>query len=226
MTTEHNNTPETQPEHPEKLKDVKEVLAYLAERFPACFSLEGDAKPLKIGLFQDLAERLEGDEKVSKTQLRQAIRRYTNSWRYLRSAQAGAVRVDLDGNPCGELEAEHIEHAQKTLQESQERAKAQRQERQAKAPKGDKAPARRRPARAEQAAKVKPAKLKQKVEPKRNLPPMEKVSSDKLHANMGVMVMLGSAPAKGVIVDINRDDVMVRLESGLTVKVKVDHIRI
>ncbi len=25
--------------------------------FPKCFTLEGEAKPLKIGIFQDLAER-------------------------------------------------------------------------------------------------------------------------------------------------------------------------
>ncbi|GAA4896218.1 RNA chaperone ProQ [Ferrimonas pelagia] len=224
MTTEQNNTPETT----EKLKDVKEVIAYLAERFPACFTVEGDAKPLKIGLFQDLAERLEGDEKVSKTQLRQAIRRYTNSWRYLRCAKAGAVRVDLDGNDCGALDAEHIEHAEKTLKESQERAKAARQEKQAKDPKAAKE--RRRPARAERAEKAKPAKLKskpaQKVEQKRNLPPLEKVSADKLSVNQTVMVKLGRTPAKGVVVDLNRDDVMVRLESGLTVKVKAEHIRV
>ncbi len=42
----------------EKLKNSKEVIAYIAECFPKCFTLEGEAKPLKIGIFQDLAERL------------------------------------------------------------------------------------------------------------------------------------------------------------------------
>ncbi|SHG88847.1 RNA chaperone ProQ [Ferrimonas marina] len=220
MTTEQNNTPE----NPEKLKDVKEVIAYLAERFPQCFSVEGDAKPLKIGLFQELAERLEGDSKVSKTQLRQAVRRYTNSWRYLRAVKPGAVRVDLDGNDCGELEAEHIEHAQQALKESQEKARQARQEKQAKDPKA-KAKPRRPSARAERAAQAKPAKLKQKSEQPRNLPPLEKVSAEELRVDQTVMVKLGRTPAKGVIVDLNRDDVMVRLESGLTVKVKAEHIR-
>ena len=37
---------------------IKEVIAYLAEKFPLCFITEGEVKPLKIGLFQDLAEAL------------------------------------------------------------------------------------------------------------------------------------------------------------------------
>lgn len=102
----------------EKLKNSKEVIAYIAECFPKCFTLEGEAKPLKIGIFQDLAERLNEDEKVSKTQLRAALRQYTSSWRYLHGVKPGAVRVDLDGNPCGELEEEHVEHAKATLAES------------------------------------------------------------------------------------------------------------
>ena len=95
----------------QKLTNNKEIIAYLAEKFPLCFSIEGEAKPLKIGLFQDLSEALKDDERVSKTQLRQALRQYTSNWRYLHGCKAGAVRVDLEGNPAGELEQEHIEHA-------------------------------------------------------------------------------------------------------------------
>ena len=49
-------------ENKEKLKNSKELIAYLCELFPACFIAEGEAKPLKIGLFQDLAEALKDDE--------------------------------------------------------------------------------------------------------------------------------------------------------------------
>ena len=54
----------------QKLTDTKAIIAYLVEKFPLCFIAEGEAKPLKIGLFQDLAEALKDDERVSKTQLR------------------------------------------------------------------------------------------------------------------------------------------------------------
>ena len=79
----------------QKLTNTKDIIAYLAEKFPLCFILEGEAKPLKIGLFQDLAEALQDDERVSKTQLRQALRQYTSNWRYLHGCREGAVRVDL-----------------------------------------------------------------------------------------------------------------------------------
>ena len=36
----------------------KEVIAHLVEKFPACFTLEGAVKPLKIGIFQELAAAL------------------------------------------------------------------------------------------------------------------------------------------------------------------------
>ncbi|CAI1872266.1 ProP effector [Serratia fonticola] len=98
-------------ENQHKLNTVKEVIAFLAERFPLCFSAEGEARPLKIGIFQDLVERVQGEENLSKTQLRSALRLYTSSWRYLYGVKVGAQRVDLDGNPCGELEQQHVDHA-------------------------------------------------------------------------------------------------------------------
>ena len=70
-------------ENQPKLNSSKEVIAFLAERFPHCFSAEGEARPLKIGIFQDLVDRVAGEMNLSKTQLRSALRLYTSSWRYL-----------------------------------------------------------------------------------------------------------------------------------------------
>ncbi|CGA77621.1 ProP effector [Salmonella enterica subsp. enterica serovar Typhi] len=84
-------------ENQPKLNSSKEVIAFLAERFPHCFSAEGEARPLKIGIFQDLVERVGGEMNLSKTQLRSALRLYTSSWRYLYGVKPGATRVDLDG---------------------------------------------------------------------------------------------------------------------------------
>jgi len=102
----------------QKLTDTKAIIAYLVEKFPLCFIAEGEAKPLKIGLFQDLAEALKDDERVSKTQLRQALRQYTSNWRYLHGCREGAERVDLYGNPAGVLDAEHVSHAAQQLAEA------------------------------------------------------------------------------------------------------------
>lgn len=113
-------------ENTEKLKNSKEIVAYLVEKFPACFIAEGEAKPLKIGIFQDLAARLADDERVSKTMLRSALRQYTSSWRYLHGLKAGQARVDLDGNPGELLTEEHIEHAKQALKESKDKVFASR----------------------------------------------------------------------------------------------------
>lgn len=76
--------------------------------------------------------RVEGEMNLSKTQLRSALRLYTSSWRYLYGIKPGATRVDLDGNPCGELDEQHVEHARKQLEEAKARVQAQRAEQQAK----------------------------------------------------------------------------------------------
>lgn len=94
---------------------TKEVIAYLAEKFPLCFTVEGEVKPLKVGLFQELAEALAGDEKVSKTLLRQVLRNYTNSWRYLAACQANAARVGLQGEEVGTVTEQEAAHAAEAL---------------------------------------------------------------------------------------------------------------
>ena len=209
---------EVKMESTDKLTDTNAILAYLYETFPLCFIAEGDTKPLKIGLFQDLAERLADDSKVSKTQLRVALRRYTSSWRYLKSVKAGVQRVDLDGNDCGELEQEHIDHAQSTLKESQDKAKAKRQ---AQAPKTAKKPVKK------MAAKPRPAVKKDKpavavvAAPVVNLVPAKMAD---LSTNQRVNVKLGASPVAGTITDIKKEDVHVQLDSGLSIKVRVDHI--
>jgi ProP effector len=204
-------------ENTEKLKTTKEVIAYVAECFPKCFTLEGEAKPLKIGIFQDLAERLDNDPKVSKTQLRQALRQYTSSWRYLHGVKAGATRVDLDGNDCGVLEEEHVEHAKKALAESKARVAERRKEQAAKTKQEN------RKANAEpKKAKPRKNKPKQEKKPEVTRSPIEQkdvVAGTAVHVNMGN----GDMPA--TIVEVNKDDVRVQLNNGLQMVVKTEHLR-
>ena len=101
-----------------KLKDINEVLEFLFKEFPNCFKKKDGIKPLKVGIFKDVAERIEGSELVSKTQVRQALRKYTSNWRYLEAVTKTEFRIDLDGNDAEKVEQEHVEHAQKALEES------------------------------------------------------------------------------------------------------------
>ncbi len=207
-------------ENTEKLKNSKEVIAYIAECFPKCFTLEGEAKPLKIGIFQDLAERLTDDPKVSKTQLRAALRQYTSSWRYLHGVKPGAIRVDLDGNECGELEAEHVEHAQTALAESKARVQARRKEQAQKV-------------REEAKAKAKPAK-KKPSQPRRPQAKNQKseapvetraLNADEMTVGNQVNVNMGKGNMAATIVEINKEDVRVQLSNGLQMVVKAEHLR-
>ncbi|MDP2571642.1 RNA chaperone ProQ [Vibrio sp. vnigr-6D03] len=207
-------------ENTEKLKNSKEVIAYIAECFPKCFTLEGEAKPLKIGIFQDLADRLSDDPKVSKTQLRAALRQYTSSWRYLHGAKPGAIRVDLDGNEAGALEEEHIEHAKTALAESKARVQARRKEKAEKAREEGKAKAK---ANKPQARKSKPKA--QKPQNNKAAAPTRPLNDDDMIIGNAVNVNMGKGNMAATIVEINKDDVRVQLNNGLQMVVKAEHLR-
>lgn len=218
-------------ENTAKLSTSKEVIAYLAEQFPGCFTLEGDARPLKIGIFDELAKRLADDENVSKTRLRSALRQYTNSWRYLRSVKAGIQRVDLDGADAGAVEAEHEQHAQEQLQASQAKAKEKQAQRAAerkpiatkgrntKNKTGDnqvKGEKKRKSVSIPRSGSSKPA-VAQPITRKNVQPDAVKVG-DK------VQVKVGSMAVQGTIAGIEKSEVQVQLPSGMTVRVAVSEL--
>ncbi|WP_282177362.1 RNA chaperone ProQ [Vibrio nereis] len=207
-------------ENTEKLKNSKEVIAYIAECFPKCFTLEGEAKPLKIGIFQDLAERLSDDPKVSKTQLRAALRQYTSSWRYLHGVKPGAVRVDLDGNPAGELEEEHVEHAKVALAESKAKVQARRKEQAQKAREEGKQ-------KAKPAAKKPQGRRPQQNKAQKAKAPVETraLNADEMAVGKDVNVNMGKGNMAATIVEINKEDVRVQLTNGLQMVVKAEHLR-
>lgn len=201
---------------PEKLTKSKDVIAYLTEQFPECFSIKGDAKPLKIGIFEDLAKRLENDDKVSKTRLRTALRHYTNSWRYLHSIKAGSQRVDLDGKSVEAVTEEHQQHAQETLKESKAKV-AEKNKASAKA-NAKKPPAKKKTEGAGK-PKSKPTKKANKPEVK-----LADVELNNLSVGQQVQVKAGNTPMSATILELDKDDVQVQLQNGLTMKVKADNI--
>lgn len=196
-----------------KLKNSKEVIAYLAELFPQCFSLKGEAKPLKIGIFQDLTKRLKDDSRVSNTLLRSALRQYTSSWRYLHGVKAGVNRIDLDGQPAEIVEQQHADHAQQKLKESKEKvfgSKAQtKKETKPAGTKTERTNTTRRPKRNNNPPR--PAKVKV-------------VPSEELHTGKQIRVLVGKTPMPGIITEIVKNEISVQLNSGMQVKVKKEHI--
>ena len=235
-------------ENQPKLNSSKEVIAFLAERFPLCFTAEGEARPLKIGIFQDLVERVQGEENLSKTQLRSALRLYTSSWRYLYGVKVGAERVDLDGNPCGVLEEQHVEHARKQLEEAKARVQAQRAEQQAKKREAAIAagetpePRRPRPAgkkpapRREAGVASENRKPRQSPRPPQARPPRPQAEENqprpvpvtdisKLQIGQEIKVRAGQSAMDATVLEIAKDGVRVQLSSGLAMIVRAEHLQ-
>ncbi|AYA64482.1 MULTISPECIES: RNA chaperone ProQ [unclassified Alteromonas] len=212
-------------ESPEKFSNSKEVIAFLAETFPNCFSTEGEAQPLKIGIFQDLAQRLENEERVSKTLLRSTLRHYTNSWRYLHSIKEGAHRVDLDGNQDAQIEKEHADHAKQQLDESKAKAAEKRKAKQKTT--GEKRPPQRKP-RSENGEKPQQrGKKGTKFNSERpNKTPPAKLTDADCQPGTSVTVKLGKAPMHAVITEVAKDGIHVQLDSGMVVKVNADALRL
>lgn len=221
-------------ENQPKLNSSKEVIAYLAEKFPRCFTLEGEARPLKIGIFQDVITRLPEETLFSKTQLRTALRLYTSSWRYLHGLKADAQRVDLDGTDCGALEAQHVEHARKQLEEAKARVQAQRaaQRKEKEGKEKSDAPARRpRPAAkkgAESNATTKPAahrapQSKAPAKPQVRTTPVGDIGLLKI--GQPVQVLAGKSAMDATVLEIAKDGVRVQLASGLAMLVRAEHLQ-
>ncbi|MHC9058509.1 RNA chaperone ProQ [Pantoea endophytica] len=224
-------------ENQPKLNSSKEVIAFLAERFPQCFSAEGEARPLKIGIFQDLVERVQGELSLSKTQLRSALRLYTSSWRYLYGIKAGAIRVDLDGNACGVLDEQHVEHARKQLEEAKARVQAQRDQQKAKkreageetAERRPRKPAPRKAAEGDAARKPRPqapraAATEHAAAPQ---PPRAKPVTDTstLQPGQNIKVTAGKGAMDATILEITKDGVRVQLASGMAMIVRAEHLQ-
>ena len=220
-------------------KDVKQVLAQLSEKFPLCFNLTGEAKPLKIGIFQDLTERLTDEDGISKTQIRHALRMYTSSWRYLASVKLGVARVDLDGQAGELIDEQQAQHAAQTLEQSKAKAAESRKARQAeerakqreqqkeqrKTAGGDKAGYKKAAAKpkAKGAQSERPEHKAKAVESK---PEIELLAVDFASLQVGAAVQLkvGQRPVPATVVEISKNDVVVQLNSGMVIKTTSDKL--
>ncbi|EPG8759975.1 RNA chaperone ProQ [Raoultella ornithinolytica] len=221
-------------ENQPKLNSSKEVIAFLAERFPQCFSAEGEARPLKVGIFQDLVERVGGEMNLSKTQLRAALRLYTSRWRYLYGVKPGAVRVDLDGNPCGELEEQHVAHARQQLEEAKARVQAQRASQQAKKREAAAAAGQQEDG-ARRERKPRPqVRRKEGTEQRKPRPAVAKAPREERHTpvsdltalsvGQALKVKAGNNAMDATVLEITKDGVRVQLTSGMSMIVRAEHL--
>lgn len=181
---------------------------------------------------------------LSKTQLRSALRLYTSSWRYLYGIKAGATRVDLDGNPCGVLDEQHVEHARKQLEDAKARVQAQRDQQRAarreagegeegaSAPRRPRKPAPRKPAEGEAARKPRPQSAERPTasqnrkpapRPEQQAKPITDTST--LQPGQSIKVKAGKSAMDATVLEVSKDGVRVQLASGMAMIVRAEHLQ-
>lgn len=209
-----------------KLKDINEVLEFLFKEFPNCFKKKDGIKPLKVGIFKDVAERIEGSELVSKTQVRQALRKYTSNWRYLEAVTKTEFRIDLDGNDAEKVEQEHVEHAQKALEESRAKMAKRKKPQRSRQNDGETKSYKKKP-HGQTRSGDKNTRVNKKPAPqqaRRNSGKVEPLPASEVKVNNKVKVKLGQALVNATITEVNKDEVHVELVTGMQVKTKADSL--
>lgn len=226
----------------DKLVNQKETLAFLSKTYPQCFFAEGPTKPLKIGIFQDLAKDLDGNESISKRMLRMSLRHYTSSWRYLTSVKSGVARINLQGEDCETVEQEHADHAAEQLKESKAKAAKLRESRKPAKHKGYKGSKNTEDKAGESTSNSNTANAKSEErkqtrnnrasikksshKPKSNPSSVKKhkevraITDEDVSVGNSLLVKLGKEPMPVTVTDINKDGISVQLKSGMTVKVQ------
>lgn len=208
-----------------KLKDINEVLNYLYAEFPDCFKQKEGIKPLKVGIFKDIADRIEGDERISKTQVRQALRKYTSNWRYLEAVSKHEFRIGLDGSNAEKVEQGHIDHAKNALEQS--KAKLAKKRKSAPRNSSEKKPFQKKSASVGKSTagdtKINATKVN-KSKPVRRNGKIEPLPAANIKTNQEVKVKLGQALVKGTITEVNKDEIHVVLVTGMQVKTKSDSL--
>lgn len=110
---------------PAPLPDLSPVAcaARLAELFPAVFT-PGRPQPLKLRIQTDIQERAPGI--FTRKALSTFLHRHTTNTAYLRTLVSAPSRIDLGGEPSGEVAPEHREAATLELQRRRDLFEARR----------------------------------------------------------------------------------------------------
>ena len=118
------NKPVTVPKpKPKWLMYVQYGVELLRANFPQTFTSGNDVKPLKKGIKQDLIKTLSAFDNIAtddKACMVKSLAYYVNTAAYHKKVVAGAVRIDLEGKPAGEVSAEEAKYSLERVQAKQQ----------------------------------------------------------------------------------------------------------
>lgn len=189
---------------------IKDTLELLYKTFPKVFVKEGDARPLKIGIFEELKAKIADMEGLSVSKVRAALRLYTSRLKYLYSVKEGAPRIDIDGNESGDtVSVEHSNYAKERIKEINSKRKVTKPV-----------------AKKDGAKKTFVKKPNQKFVKKPFKVEGEKASLESLVSGAEVLVLSSENHfVRGVVAqNAVKDNVYVTLKSGLTVNLPLDRV--
>ncbi|HVY53243.1 MAG TPA: ProQ/FINO family protein, partial [Gammaproteobacteria bacterium] len=91
----------------------------LKAHYPECFKEPGEIKPLKIGIKQDLVKQLSTREDIviaDKSCMIKSLSYYVTTLNYFKSVVEGESRLDLNGQPAGQVTAEEARYSSEQYQ--------------------------------------------------------------------------------------------------------------
>jgi len=91
---------------------IEATIAELVRQFPHAFVADpAQLRPLKRGILDDIYARTD----VSHRRIKAALQSYCNSVHYLKVSTEGTVRIDIAGEPAGDVTAKEAESARQRL---------------------------------------------------------------------------------------------------------------
>ncbi len=188
-----------------RFEHVKETLDLLCSYFPKAFIKDGDAKPLKIGIFDDLKAAIAGKEDLSVSKVRAALRLYTTRLRYLFCLKEGAKRVDLEGNEVDVVSSEHAEFAKAKFKEINSKRKGPDKKKNFRKPAG------------------KPGKDAHRTKPR--ITGIKPELSDLVKGRHVLVLSSEHRYVHGTVADdAQKDSVNVTVTSGMTISMPIDRV--
>lgn len=112
IVTDENIALLNKPKQKQKVQQIKNMFK---EDFPNCFKSGEEKLPLKIGIHLQVHFHYRDDTRFEPQLIQQGLNSYAMTPKYLSKIIEGAPRVDINGNPAGQVTAEEALYAKSKL---------------------------------------------------------------------------------------------------------------